>query len=237
MNEDAKTLRQQIEDGLASGLDAAILLVLFRSYADTMQARLETIKEELVCLDALSLTDALTGIQNRRALDRRLTEEIGQARRDRKHLAVIFVDIDKFKGYNDVYGHVAGDKILKSIADVLFSALRRPGDFIARYGGEEFVAVLPDVNIHGAVTVAEHLRLAIRAMGIEHTANEGRGIVTASFGVTSLIPASEVTIVPPTLLELADQALRRAKFEGRDRVCIHETMTGALPVGHMAPVT
>ena len=80
MNEDAKTLRQQIEDGLASGLDAAILLVLFRSYADTMQARLETIKEELVCLDALSLTDALTGIQNRRALDRRLTEEIADLR-------------------------------------------------------------------------------------------------------------------------------------------------------------
>jgi diguanylate cyclase (GGDEF)-like protein len=229
IKEDAKSLRQEIEAGLAAGLNGATLLVLFKAYADTMQARLDTLKEQIVSLDALSLTDALTGIKNRRALDMHLTAEIGQARRGRKHLAVIFIDIDKFKGYNDVYGHAAGDITLKSIAAVLVSTLRRPGDFVARYGGEEFVAILPGLNTYGALVVAEHLRSAVRGMGIEHLANEGRGIVTASFGVVSVTPASDEASALPTILELADRALRCAKSEGRDRISISETITGKMP--------
>jgi diguanylate cyclase (GGDEF)-like protein len=160
-------------------------------------------------------TEGVTGIANRRKFDQALAVDWKRGFRDRTPLAVIMIDADHFKDYNDLYGHASGDDCLRRIAAILYGSSRRPADLAARYGGEEFVMILPSTSISDAVAIGEKICHAIAGANIPHDGNEG-GIVTASVGVAALIPAPEAT--PQQLVEAADQALYKAKKRGRNRV-------------------
>jgi two-component system cell cycle response regulator len=159
-------------------------------------------------LQSLAVTDGLTGLHNHRAFQDYLEEQFQVAMRNRQPLAVILMDVDHFKQYNDTYGHQAGDEVLRQVAQIL-SAHVREGDFVARYGGEEFVIVLPRTDLESAVAVAERLREAVQS------AEWRLRPVTGSFGVACIRPDMETR---QELIEAADQALYQAKKNGRNRV-------------------
>lgn len=168
-------------------------------------------------LSVLAMIDGLTGIANRRALDERLIQEWNRGRRDETSLTLLIADLDMFKQFNDLYGHQAGDDCLRRVAAVLGHGARRASDFVARFGGEEFVLLLPNMTIEGGAAFAEAIRESIAGLCIEHRGNP-LGCVTISIGCAALLPDSERP--PEYLLRLADQALYRAKQEGRNRVCL-----------------
>ena len=169
-------------------------------------------------MEQLAICDGLTGLANRRRFDTVFAEEWRRAMRDRQPLAVMMIDVDCFKLYNDVYGHLAGDDCLRQIGDSIKNTLKRAGDLSARYGGEEFVVLMPRTDVHGVIEVAETIRLQVEALHLEHERNPHQ-IVTISIGCASLIP--NPSILPETLLEAADQLLYAAKQGGRNRVATH----------------
>lgn len=177
-------------------------------FAVDVTERIELARE----LERLATTDALTGLGNRRRFDERFGAEVARAARSGESLSLLMCDVDNFKAFNDRYGHPAGDACLAAVARALDGVIRRPADLAARYGGEEFALVLPATNEEGATNIAERIRNAVRDLAIPHDANDGRGIVTISVGVATVIGAwTAVEIV-----ELADQALYDAKARGRD---------------------
>jgi diguanylate cyclase (GGDEF)-like protein/PAS domain S-box-containing protein len=176
-----------------------------------VEVALQKANDELQRLAAL---DDLTQIANRRRFDARLEQEWRRARRDRRPLGVIICDIDKFKNYNDAYGHLQGDQALYRVAQAANNALKRPMDLVARYGGEEFAIILPDTDTAGARRVAQEVREAVAAMRITHGASDICDHVTLSFGVAAMVPASDRP--SRIFLEIADRALYRAKAQGRN---------------------
>jgi diguanylate cyclase (GGDEF)-like protein len=173
-------------------------------------------------LEQMALTDSLTAVANRRHFDQMVSGEVKRAGRMKKGLALLLVDVDKFKDYNDLYGHGAGDRCLKRIAQALQDSVRRTSDLVSRYGGEEFAILLPNTDEDGALMIATELLAAIRALAIPHAAWE-RGIVTISIGIAVACPPPMID--PALLVERADQRLYAAKQAGRDRVLVNETMT------------
>lgn len=174
-------------------------------------------------LQYLGLTDALTGVRNRRYLDQRLSEEVVSCARSRKPLAFLFVDIDFFKKVNDTYGHQTGDKVLKKVADLIYSQLRA-ADIIARYGGEEFAVLLKEQNLSDALHIAERIRSTIEKTKI---VSEGKIIpITASIGIAELTrlqnKTQDIDKLTYLLTEAADIALYQAKENGRNQVVIAE---------------
>jgi diguanylate cyclase (GGDEF)-like protein len=169
-------------------------------------------------LKLAGLTDALTGVNNRRYFESRCQEEVAQARRRQLPLACMFLDIDKFKRINDEFGHQAGDEILRGVAGIIKSQLRT-NDLFARYGGEEFVALLPQVSLVRAHEVAERIRARMEA----HSFELPQGInlaITISIGV-AMLPETlldDHTEASRKLIESADSALYRAKGSGRNKV-------------------
>jgi diguanylate cyclase (GGDEF)-like protein len=176
-------------------------------------------------LEKLALTDSLTAVANRRQFDATVAGEAKRSMRMRKKLAILLVDVDKFKDYNDLYGHGAGDLCLKRIAAALRDTVRRPSDLVARYGGEEFAVLLPDTDAARAQAIAAELLAAVRALDIAHAAWE-RGIVTISIGLAVSTPLLPM-IDPVSLIERADQALYAAKQAGRDRALVNESLSCA----------
>jgi diguanylate cyclase (GGDEF)-like protein len=176
-------------------------------------------KERLLVLSEqmalLSLKDPLTGVANRRRFDEVLAREWARARRQHSSLALLFIDVDHFKAYNDHYGHQAGDDCLRAVAFVLEDAGRRPGDLVARYGGEEFVLLLPDTQTLGAADAAARIRSFLAQASLPHAAVT-RGQVTVSIGVALCTPSDALS--PADLLAVADQAVYRAKARGRDAI-------------------
>ena len=168
-------------------------------------------------LRLLARTDGLTGLSNRRSLDRTLANEWRRTRRSGRSMAVAFIDIDWFKRYNDTHGHQAGDAALAAVASAIGAALQRPSDAAGRYGGEEFIAVLPDTDTIGAQRVAEGIRLAVDRLNLLHTASDF-GHVTVSVGVACRTPRARETV--DVLVKAADDALYRAKATGRNRVIV-----------------
>jgi diguanylate cyclase (GGDEF)-like protein len=161
---------------------------------------------------ALTITDPLTGLHNRRHFDVVCAAEWERARRDRRPLAVLFIDVDHFKSYNDRHGHRAGDNCLAAVGRAIRQSLQRATDVAARYGGDEFVVLLPDTDNGGALDVARRVLAAIRALDIRHHALPA-GHVTPSIGVAQLVPG--VGDTSQELLERADRALYAAKQAGR----------------------
>lgn len=170
-------------------------------------------------LEYLATRDPLTGLINRRGLESCMLRQWRQGLRTRTPIALIMVDVDHFKAYNDSLGHPQGDVCLTSIAGVLGEMVRRPGDCAGRYGGEEFILLLAGTPLTSAGAMAEQLREKVSALRLPHPASPG-GIVTVSLGVACMIPRPFVNM--GDLLDLADAALYQAKREGRNRVSIAE---------------
>ena len=180
-----------------------------------VDARTRELSEANALLMELSYLDPLTGIANRRRFEERLRLEWKRAQRARSPLAMIMVDIDLFKSFNDTYGHQRGDACLKAVAAALADGLPRSGDSVARYGGEEFAVVLPLTALAGAMRVAEHLRHRVEELGLPHRSSTVARCVTISCGVASLVPETDDGL--HALVRLADEALYRAKVAGRNR--------------------
>jgi diguanylate cyclase (GGDEF)-like protein len=167
-------------------------------------------------LKRFAYLDGLTQVPNRRRFEHFLHQEWRRLMREQSPLALIMVDIDHFKAYNDVYGHQAGDDCLRRVAGILRSAIQRPADMVARYGGEEFAIVLPNTNVEGAETIAEKIQILIHRAQIPHQGSLVSKSVTLSMGLAALYP--HPLKAPDDLIGLADQALYQAKDNGRDRV-------------------
>jgi diguanylate cyclase (GGDEF)-like protein len=184
-----------------------------------LQALLET-KSRLVeaneALKGLAHVDGLTGVPNRRFFEKLYQREWDRAVRQSEPLSVILVDIDFFKQYNDLYGHLAGDECLKSVAGILSSSTQRGTDLVARFGGEEFVLVLPNTGLEGAAIMAERLRELVVDLEIPHSGSTVAESVTISLGLAGGVPQRGDS--PRRLLDDADRALYRAKEAGRNRV-------------------
>ncbi|WP_179403258.1 sensor domain-containing diguanylate cyclase [Burkholderia guangdongensis] len=168
----------------------------------------------------LARTDGLTGLNNRRTFGEVLDQEWRRARRARSVFSLLFVDVDRFKAYNDTYGHQAGDDALAAVARCIGENIRRPGDCAARYGGEEFVVLLPNTPITGAEHIAEKIRAAIDELGIEHASSEF-GRVTASIGLASWTPEQDSEA--GAVIKAADEALYNAKATGRNKIAQFRT--------------
>jgi len=167
-------------------------------------------------LQSLAHKDGLTGLANRRAFDDKLEADWIKAQQDNSSIALLLVDVDHFKQYNDIYGHQKGDDCLKIVAECIGQQTHRPSDLAARYGGEEFAIILPDVDPDGALQVAERVRQAVYDLNIKHNGNSSADFVTISAGVSCLIPSEEMR--PKELIEEADKALYQAKHSGRNKI-------------------
>lgn len=169
---------------------------------------------------SLAMTDGLTGLGNRRAFDATLDKEWRRTVRLGGQMSLLLLDIDRFKGFNDQYGHQVGDDCLRAVAAVVKDALHRSGDVATRYGGEEIAVILPETDSDRALEIAERLRAAIQKLALPHVKNqEGGGHVTVSIGSATALSRSGGTInMPEGLLIAADTALYKAKQNGRNRV-------------------
>jgi len=221
--EEAKTKDEAFTAGANDYLvklpDRIELLARLRYHAGTYAVLLER-NAALDELKRISVTDALTGLYNRRHFDAALDDEWKRARRDRNPLSLVMLDVDHFKLFNDNYGHQAGDDCLVKVAQALQASSHRSVDVTARYGGEEFIAIFPDTNGPGALAMAENIRQAIIALHIPHDHSSAAGYVTVSLGVACAIP--EEGLQAESLLKSADMALYHAKEKGRNRAVLAE---------------
>jgi len=181
-----------------------------------VQERTADINRQRILLEHMSMTDQLTGIPNRRNFDDRISQEWRVAIREKKPISILMMDIDKFKQYNDTYGHQQGDVLLQETSKIIIQTIRRPGDFAARWGGEEFVALLSNTDMDGSFNVAESIRTNIENQDIalpDGTITK----VTISIGVNTQTPEPDSSMDP--FISAADDALYDAKKMGRNRVC------------------
>jgi diguanylate cyclase (GGDEF)-like protein len=187
----------------------------FYSVNSRLRQQLEEIRRLQDELHALTITDPLTGLHNRRHFDVVSASEWERAQRDQRPLTVLFIDVDYFKSFNDHHGHRAGDDCLAAVGKAVGQSLQRPADLAARYGGDEFVVLLPDTDLDGALEVAHRVLAAVAAMDIPHGASPF-GRVTSTIGVAHVVPGPSHTF--RGLLERADRALYTAKQAGRSGV-------------------
>lgn len=183
-------------------------------------ARVKTqiqLKAKTDLLEKLASLDGLTEIPNRRAFDSALERQFNQAKRIASPLSLMILDIDNFKMFNDQYGHPVGDECLRRVANAFISHTQRPEDLVARLGGEEFAILLPNTDNMGAVMRAEQYRLAVENLKIHHANNSELPYVTVSVGVSTIIANAADHF--SGLMQAADDALYRAKKQGRNRVC------------------
>ena len=192
------------------------LRVLHR-LVETSAKEIESMNNKLA---EMAHQDCLTRLSNRRYFDQKFAEEFNRAQRSQEPLSVVMIDIDKFKLYNDTYGHVKGDSCLRGVASALKKSLQRPGDFVARYGGEEFICILPNTDFEGGMFLAEKMRQNISKLSIPHGTSTVSHHVTISLGVLSLDKITE-HMTPTEMIVMCDQQLYSAKDQGRNRVCGH----------------
>ena len=166
-------------------------------------------------IEILSKQDQLTGIPNRRNFDDRLTIEWGRAKREKTSISILMIDIDYFKNFNDTYGHLNGDLVLKTVASLITKTLKRTTDIAARWGGEEFIALLPCTDLRGSTIVAEKIREVVERT--DFMLQDGRVTnVSISVGVNTRVPTNDCTM--DEFIHCADDALYNAKREGRNKV-------------------
>ncbi|PZO42193.1 MAG: hypothetical protein DCF19_08100 [Pseudanabaena frigida] len=189
----------------------------FGDMTEQYQAQ-QILKQQAEYQRAITLTDGLTQVANRRRFDEKIQMEWQRLLREKAYLSLILLDIDYFKYYNDCYGHQSGDTCLIQVAQTAAKQLKRPADLFARYGGEEFVVVMPNTNLDGAIMVAESIQKAIRDLCIPHQDSKVSDVVTVSMGITCLIPTADLFV--DGLIKMTDDALYQAKQQGRDRYSI-----------------
>jgi len=217
-----------------------------RERTHALAARNEELSRLRIALEAanrrlrrLVAIDPLTGIANRRHFDRVLDREVRRARREQLPLSLIFLDLDEFKHFNDTYGHVQGDEVLRRVARTLDESFRRGGDLVARYGGEEFAVVLPGVDAHRAGLYAERLRRRIWRMAICSGPSQAGERITISGGVAAIAPGTPGChhTAPDALLRAADQALYKAKCQGRNRIAMAAGQDARIPAAQASGPT
>ena len=185
-----------------------------------LEQRTEKLQNANEKLEHLTLVDSLTQLYNRRYFEKQMEMEWKKCHRESKRLAMLVIDIDYFKAFNDRYGHSAGDECLKKVASILSSSLHRPGDIIARIGGEEFVVLLPGIDEEGAIKVAEAMQENLEAAKILHEKSPISEYVTVSIGVAVTYPTEAITAL--ALFKAADKALYRGKTQGRNHIVVGE---------------
>ena len=197
---------------LAARVQSALRL---KQETDWRKARERELVELTEKLRRLSNVDGLTEVANRRNFDEELERAWRRAQREGGSVALVMIDIDHFKSYNDEYGHLAGDECLRQVAQVLRTAVNRPFDLVARYGGEEFAVLLPDTRGAGADLVAEQMRASVESLNIPHnTSHTGRVTISCGVAAATWVPG----LVPGGLIAMADGRLYEAKHAGRNRV-------------------
>ena len=199
-------------DYITKPFNNAIVKLRIKNYLDLK------IKNDM--LEKLSMYDGLTNIRNRRFFDETFEKTFSEIKRDKKSLAVLMIDIDFFKPYNDNYGHGQGDETLRKVAKALEKTIKRASDFVARYGGEEFVILLKDINKDGVEAVANNLLNAVRELKITHEFSKIENYVTVSIGVSYYNSSSDITKLE--LLLKADETLYNVKNSGRNNFAILE---------------
>lgn len=213
------SVKGEIEDE-TKGLElGAIDYIIKPACASIIKARIKNhleLKKYNDFLEKLSFIDELTGLFNRRYLDKVLKKEWRCALRTGEILSVLLIDIDFFKGYNDCYGHLEGDKCLERVANVLKNSVLRSSDVVTRYGGEEFIIILPATPQEGAIKVAKRIQEQLALLQIEHHGSEISDYVTLSIGTASV--DSRDFINEKGIIEMADFALYQAKKQGRNRI-------------------
>ena len=179
-----------------------------------------SLSEALQKITEIAETDQLTGLYNRHAFEKYVMTEIARAKRAGTPLSAILIDVDFFKAYNDMYGHIQGDDCLQMVAKAINRGARRSIDFSARYGGEEFVIILPDTELMGAIDTANHIREALAEFAIKHEGSPHQS-VSVSMGVFCLPdapPLLDIKSVRELILNSADRALYQAKESGRNTI-------------------
>ena len=199
-------------DYITKPFNKAIVKLRIKNYLDLK------IKNDM--LEKLSMYDGLTNIRNRRFFDETFEKTFSEIKRDKKSLAVLMIDIDFFKPYNDNYGHGQGDETLRKVAKALEKTIKRASDFVARYGGEEFVILLKDINKDGVEAVANNLLNAVRELKITHEFSKIENYVTISIGASFYNSSSDITKLE--LLLKADETLYSVKNSGRNNFAILE---------------
>ncbi|MBI5591364.1 MAG: diguanylate cyclase [Deltaproteobacteria bacterium] len=179
-----------------------------------------TLKAQSNLLQSLAFVDGLTGVANRHRFDEGLEAEWRRCRRLITPLALLMIDIDNFKKFNDCYGHLVGDACLQEVAAILKGQIGRSHDLLARYGGEKFVCLLPDIYFDGALKKAEAMVQAVRDRAMPHTASKTASVVTISMGVAVTIPGPDRQ--PNALVSIVEAQLHEAKRRGRNQVCGQE---------------
>lgn len=195
-------------DFIAKPFRTAVLLARVRNHLELAHQR--------QLLERLSHSDGLTGIGNRRYFNTMLSREFSRAQRHQQSLALLMIDVDDFKAFNDHYGHLQGDECLQQVAQAITQCMQRPADMVARYGGEEFVCLLPDTALEGALKLAHDIQAAIAGLRMPHVQAQAVQRVTVSIGAASAGPSECASGLQ--LLAVADARLYRAKRSGRNRI-------------------
>jgi diguanylate cyclase (GGDEF)-like protein len=188
------------------------LVETFNEFTHTIEIQKQKLKK-------LSMSDGLTGIANRRALDIRLKHDIELSVRQKSTVTILLMDIDCFKLYNDNYGHLAGDQCLKDVTKLVCDLLQRNTDFVGRYGGEEFVCILPGTDTQGAAEVAVNIIKKMRNEALPHLYSDVADYVTMSIGIATSKPTEVLT--PEAIIKRADTALYVAKDSGKNMYRIY----------------
>ena len=199
-------------------LNVVLLSFALASQIRKLRREKESYQKEARQNYELALVDSLTGVPNRRAFDERLEQEIERARRDKRSIALMMIDVDYFKNFNDAYGHQQGDDTLVRTALIMRNCLRRPSDSLFRYGGEEFSVVLPDTDVAGARNTGDRIMNAIRKLAIPHADSPFKQ-VTVSIGVAV---TKNANIEGEDFIQIADEALYQAKRNGRNTLVLTE---------------
>lgn len=191
----------------------------FAALTKHFNSLIEHVIQQQKALENLSLTDPLTQLQNRRSLDQFIITLSGLIKREVNNISIIMIDVDHFKLYNDTYGHLQGDEVIKKVAQTIMHNANRLSDFVARYGGEEFIVIFPNTPIEGAQAIANSIRKDIESCKIPHKNSLTAEYLTVSIGVSSAFVSNKNEIY--TLIENADNALYHAKSYGRNKVSLY----------------